>query len=422
MAKLKRALGLLETTICGVGVILGAGIYALIGVGAGLAGSALWLAFVIAGIVAAFSALSYAELSSMFPKASGGYEYVKNAFGRRPAFLVGWLMLAGIIVSCVAVSLGFANYFCGLTGTEQWVGAMVIVVLCTMILLLGIKESALFGILTTAIETLGLLIIIAIAVPHLGSINYLEFAPIGIAGVFAASALVFFAYLGFEDMVKLSEELKSPEKNMPKAILIAIAVTTILYVLVSISAVSIMPWQELSASKAPLADAAGKILGSSVYSLVSIIALFATANTVLFMLLAGSRLIYGMASDDAFPKILSFVNKRGVPIYATIIVCGLTYAFTYIGDIKLAASVTDLILFVVFAAVNTCVIVLRYKLPNIKRTFKTPVNIGDFPLLAFFGLLTSVAMIVNIEVEAFPYLIALILIGGAVYVIWNRKH
>ncbi|NYZ77415.1 amino acid permease [Candidatus Micrarchaeota archaeon] len=421
MAHLKRALGLLETAICGVGIILGAGIYALIGAGAGLAGSALWLAFVIAAIVSAFSALSYAELSSMFPKAASTYEYVRNAFGRGPAFIIGWLMLAGLVVSSVTVSIGFANYFSALTDTPQWLGATVVMAFCFAILLLGIRESALIGIITTAIEVLGLIIVIAIAVPHFGSVDYFEMSALGIGGVFAAAALVFFAYLGFEDMVKLSEEVKEPKKTMPRAIILAISFTTVLYVLVAIAAVSILPWNVLGESKAPLADVAGSVFGSSVYDIVAIIALFATGNTVLFMLLAGSRLIYGMADSGAFPKQLAFINNRGVPIYATIAICGITYILTYSGNIMLAALVTDLLLFTVFAAVNASVITLRYKLPGMKRGFRVPLSIGKLPLLPLFGFFTSLLLIASVGVEAFPYAVFILLAGAAVYFARNRK-
>jgi APA family basic amino acid/polyamine antiporter len=421
MAKLKRALGLLETTLCGIGIILGAGIYVLIGAGAGLAGSALWLAFVIAAIVSAFSALSYAELSSMFPKAASTYEYVRNAFGRLPAFIIGWLMLVGLVVGAATVSLGFASYFSALTSAQQWVGSFLIIALSTIVLLFGIRESSLVGIIATLIEASGLAIVIAIAIPHLGSVNYLELSEFGVGGIFAAAALVFFAYLGFEDMVKLSEEVKDAERTMPRAIILAITATTILYVLVALSAVSILPWQELALSKAPLADVAGTVFGPSVYSLVGIIALFATGNTVLFMLLAGSRLVYGMAEEDALPNVLSFVNKRGVPFYATITVCAITYVATYMGRVQLAALVTDLVLFFVFVAINASVIALRYKLPDAKRPFKVPLSIGRFPLLPFFGLLSSVILIVNVQPEAYPYGLFLALLGAVVYFFKERR-
>jgi APA family basic amino acid/polyamine antiporter len=422
MAKLKRALGLMETAICGVGIILGAGIYALIGAAAGLAGSALWISFIIAAIVSAFSGLSYAELSSMFPKSASTYEYARNAFGRKIAFMVGWLTVAGLVLSSVAVSIGFGNYFGALLGTAQWVGVAVIIAFCTAILLLGIRESAFVGILTTLIEAAGLIIIIAIAVPHFGSVDYFELAPDGIAGIFAAAALIFFAYLGFEDLVKMSDEVKDPAKTMPKAIVLAIIFTTMIYILVAISAVSVLPWQQLAESKAPLADVAGTVFGQSVYDVIAVIALLAIGNTVLFMLLAGSRLVHGMAESGAFPKALAGVNSRKVPLLATIVVCGITYLLTFMGDLKFAASVTDLVLFAVFAIVNASVIILRYKLPNEKRGFRMPLNIGKFPLIAFFGLITSIALTTYIELSAFPLAAVIIVLGVIAYMLIKRKR
>jgi len=292
---------------------------------------------------------------------------------------------------------------------------------CVIILLLGIKESALVGIIATAIEATGLIAVIFIAIPYIGSVDYFELPPLGIGGIFAAAALVFFAYLGFEDMVKLSEEVKDAERTMPKAIVLAIVFTTILYVLVAISAVSVLPWQELAASKAPLADAVGTVFGPSVYNAIGMIALFATGNTVLFMLLAGSRLLYGMADSGALPKGLAFVNERGVPLYATIAISTITYILTYSGDIKLAALVTDLVLFFVFVAINASVISLRYKLPDAKRPFKVPLSIGRFPLLPFFGLLSSIILIANVQLEACLYGVFLTLLGAVVYFFKERK-
>ena len=272
---LKRDLGLLEVTLSGVGIILGAGVYVLIGQAAGLAGNAIWLAFGLSAIMALLTGLSYAELSSMFPKAGAEYDYVTNAFNARLAFVIGWLVFLSGVLAAATVALGFAGYFSALTSTPMLISAIVLLIVLTTLLLYGVKETARVAVISTLIEVSGLVIIIAIGLPHLGSVDYGEM-PLGYSGLFAASALIFFAYQGFESMVKFSEETKKPETTVPKALILALAISVILYVLVSLSVVSVLGWQQLAVSNAPFADVVSAILGPDAAIIIAIIALFAT--------------------------------------------------------------------------------------------------------------------------------------------------
>src|SRR3972149_9798419 len=234
--ELKRQLGLLEITLSGVGIILGAGIYALLGKATGLAGNAVWLSFAFAAFVAIFTGLSYAELSSMFPKASAEHQYTKSAFNKKPAFIIGWLIIFSGIIGASTVALGFGGYFSALFKVPVLTSAFVLIVILSLLLFYGIKESAWFAIISTLIETAGLIIIIFIGLPYLGKVDYFEM-PQGLAGVFEASALVFFAYTGFESIVKLSEETKDPEKTIPRGLMLSVLISVILYIMVAISAV-----------------------------------------------------------------------------------------------------------------------------------------------------------------------------------------
>ena len=281
--RLKRELGLVEATLCGVGIILGAGIYALVGKTAGMAGNAVWISFLIAAIVAAFTGLSYAELSSMFPKSGAEYVYTKKAFGKNIAFLVGWLVIVSGIIASTAVALGFAGYFAALFNTPIIPVAIALLLLSSLLLFYGIKQSVKVAVIFTLVEAAGLLLIIIVGLPYIGSVNYFEMPSLG--GVFSAAALIFFAFIGFEEMVRLSEETKKPKKTIPTALVVAIAITTIIYMLVGLSAVGILGWEALGSSDAPLADVANAALPGT-GGILSIIALFATANTVLLLLLA----------------------------------------------------------------------------------------------------------------------------------------
>ncbi len=393
MVKLKRELELWQVTVAGVGIILGAGIYALIGIAAGGAGNATWLAFLISALVAAFTGLSYAELTSMFKGDAAEYDYIKTAFNSKIAYFAGLMIIAAGFVSAATVALGFGGYFIKMLGVPLISAAIGLIVLMTIINFTGIKESAWFNTISTFIEFGGLLFVIYLGTKHFGSVNYMEM-PHGLPGVFSTAALVFFAYMGFESIVKLREETKNPERNIPLALIYSIIITSIVYVLVSIAAVSIVNWQELNASSAPLATVVATSIGPIAFLIIGIVALFSTANTVLITLVTTSRMIYGMAKEGTFPKIFARVHRRTrTPWVAILVLALITILFTMIGDIEFVANLTNLFLFATFGLANVSMIILRYTLKR-KRGFYCPVNIGKFPVIALLGVLSSIGMFI----------------------------
>ncbi|MEM5814414.1 MAG: APC family permease [Candidatus Aenigmatarchaeota archaeon] len=417
-AELKRTLGLFEATIYGVGIILGAGIYVLIGKGAGLAGNGLWMAFGFGALISAFTGLSYAELSSMMPKEAAEYVYSMKAFNKKwLSFTIGWLILVAALFAAAAVSLGFGEYFHAITGVETVFAAAGLIIALSALNFWGISESSKANILFTFIEVSGLLLIIAFgfALGHVGSVDYFELPAAGMAGVFAAAALVFFAYIGFEDVVNIAEETKSPRKNVPLALLLAIAITATIYVLVSISAVSIVDWETLGQSAAPLAVVANTAIPGS-GGLFSIIALFATANTVLVILIVESRMMYGMGREGSLPKVLGEVHSwRRTPWKAIMLTGMLSLAALLYGGIRDVAEVADAGVFVVFITTNLSLIGMRYKYRGIKRPFKAPLNIGWFPVLPFLGLLSCAFMITHFRLHILEMGAAVILSGLLAY-------
>lgn len=387
MPKLKREIGLFEVTMYGIGVILGAGIYVLLGKAAGVAGNSVWISFVISAVIALFTGLSYAELSSMFPKSAAEYIYTKKAFGNRTfSFLIGWISIFAMVVAGAAVALGFAGYASVIFGVPIVAAAIGLIILTSLINFWGMKESATLNIIFTSIEMFGLLMVIFFAFPHLGEVNLLEM-PAGWAGVFTAATLIFFAYLGFEDLVNISEETKNPRKNIPLGLLISVVVTSIIYILVSMSAVTLMDWQALGASKAPLADTLSTVAPWA-SGLLSYIALFATGGTVLFLLVAASRKLYGMAEEHEFSKKLCLLHPKTKTPWVAIGVTALAaIGFATLGDIKVVAELTDFAAFTLFAAVNLSVIVLRFMQPKYPRKFFIPLSIGKMPVIPLLGLL-----------------------------------
>lgn len=423
--KLKKELGLLELSLYGVGIILGAGIYSLIGVGAGVAGNTLWLSFIFAAIMATFTGLSYAELSSMFPKEAAEYNYVKNAFKINIlSFIVGWLMFISSIVAAVTVVFGFSGYFSHMFGGNINVIALFVILILSLINYRGIKESSKFNIVSTLIETLGLLIVIGLGIwfflKYGINVNLFE-TPSGffdIKSVLLATSLIFFAYLGFEDIVNVSEETKNAKKIVPKALVIAIIVSTILYSLVAFSSINILGWEKLSLSKAPLTQVVSSVIPNSDF-IFSLIALFATANTALILLIVGSRVLYGMSVGKSLPKLFSKVGKRGTPYFSVFVVTILSLILSLFTNIKLVASITDMSLFLVYFFVNSSLIVLRYKQPKLKRQFRAPINIGNFPVLAFLGVISSIFLLFYFDTNIYFIELLIILSSFILYYIFK---
>ncbi|MCI0439137.1 MAG: APC family permease [Chloroflexi bacterium] len=402
-APLKKGLNAFELTATGVGIILGAGIYVIIGRAAGLSGGAIWAPFLIGALAAAFTGMSYAELSSMFPRAAASFEYTRRAFGLRIAFVVGWLMLFSQIISAAAVALGFGGYLTSFVGLGTVLMAVALILACSAVLIVGVRETVWMGVVFTAIETGGLLLVIFVSLRFIGDANYVEM-PEGVGGLFRAATLIFFAYIGFEQITNLGEEARNPTKTMPLAIILAVALTTVLYVAVAIVSVSALDWRTLSQSEAPLADVVEAATGARASRVLSVIALFATANTVLFLLLTASRMAYGMASFGTLPGALARVHsKRRTPWVATLIAGAIAIAFALIGDIGAIAQLTNFAILVAFALVNAALIWLRYRRPEIPRAFRAPLNIGRFPLTGLFGIGFSIFMLANIELHVIGY-------------------
>ncbi len=432
---LKKEIGLFEVIVYGVGIILGAGIYTLIGKTAGIAGNSLWLAFMVAAITASFTALSYAELSSRFPKEAAEMVYAKNAFRSNfLAFLVGYFALFSMIVGIPVVALGFAGYliaflqglgfvFTFLSGSAiMALFAISIIVLMSALNLFGLKESAKFNLVSTIIEAGGLILIVIISIPFLGSVNYFEVPPGStdfVAPIAAAAALIFFAYIGFEDLANIAEEVKDAEKNIPKAMIIAMILTTLLYIAVSFAAVSVVSWRELAESASPIELIASHAFGGQAGLLLSAVALFATANTVLILLIVSSRMICGMAREQALPDFLGRINtKTSTPFYAIVLTMLVAISALFFSEIDNIARLTNAGIFLVFFAVNASLIAIRArefreKDCKNKAGFRVPINFANIPLLSVAGALFCVMMLFQFTAPITIYGFTLPLLGFA---------
>ena len=426
--KLKRRVSLFGVTVYGVGNVLGAGIYALIGEVVGITGNLSWLAFVLASITGALTGLSYAELSAMYSKSAAEFVYTEEAFKIRIlSFLLGWIIIFSGILSAATVALGFANYLADLIGIPSIIltviFAALLIVILSLVNFIGIKASTWTNILFTFIEAAGLILIIIIGIPHFGSVNYLEL-PIGgsFTVIFPAVALIFFAYIGFEDIANIAEEVKNPAKNLPKAIIYSIIITTVLYCLTAISVVSILPYSEIADSPAPLNSVTTAVLGPIGGIIMSFIALFATANTVLIMMIVTSRMMYGMARDKALPEGLSKISpKYRTPALAVLITMILTMIPLFLGDIQDIANATVFGVLITFFMVNLSLIALRRKKPDLERPFKLKPNIGWVPIIALLGCIVCFGLLFTFKLLTVVIQLIIVLCGVVVFYAMKSK-
>ena len=262
MTKLERKVGLFGAASVGIANIIGAGIFVVSGVAAGLAGPSVILSFLLAGFIALMTALSSAELSSFITETGASYAFTKKAFGRFPSFLVGWFKYFDYIAGAAAVSVGFAAYFTSLFGLSGEIplllAAMGLPIVFTILSVVGTKESADATTIMVVIKVFALALLMILGtfylIQNFDMGNFTPFFPNGINGTFNGSAIIFFAFLGFNTVAMMSEETKEPEKTIPKALILAFIVTFILYVSIAFFEIGILDWQILGTTAAPLED------------------------------------------------------------------------------------------------------------------------------------------------------------------------
>jgi len=358
-ATLKRSLTLPLVVLYGLGTTVGAGIYVLIGKVAGLSGFLTPMAFLTAAAIMAFTVFSFAELAARFPESAGEAVYVYQGFRiRLLSVLVGLAVAFMGIVSSGAIIHGFIGYLGQfLEAPAHWEIVAVVVVL-TALAAWGITESVAVAATATIIELGGLLLVIGGAMTRLpeAQIDWSGFFVPGDtaawSGIFAGALLAFYAFIGFEDMVNIAEEVKDVRRSLPKAILLTLVITTVLYVVLAMAAVSVVPLQILAASDAPLALLFQRSTGMSP-ALVSAIALVAVLNGALIQIIMAARVLYGLSKQGWLPQIFGRIHRtRRTPVNATVFVGLTVLAFTLLLPIVTLARITSLFMLAIFVLIN----------------------------------------------------------------------
>jgi APA family basic amino acid/polyamine antiporter len=418
---LKQTLGLPSLLFFGVGVIIGGGIYSVIGAVAGAAGPLVWLSFALAAVPAALTALHYAELVAMFPRVGAEYTFLREAFPRRPwlPFGAGFLVTLTNAATAATVALAFAGYLEAIAGVAIWAGALGLLAACTLVNVAGIRESAWLTAAFTLIELAGLALVVGASLDADDFARGAFVAPH--AGVLAGAALGFFVYTGFEGIVNLAEEAREPKRDLPRALLVSGAITTAAYLLVALAVVGLAPPEALAASGSPLSTALASY--PALATAVAVIALFSTANTALITLLVGSRVLLGMARSGDMPRALAGVSKRQTPWLASLVVFAGAASLLTVGQIAIVSSVSSLATLIAFAAVAASVIALRRREPERERPFRVPGSVAGVPLLSVVTIAAVAALATQFAPAAFAIVAFALALGVALALtrrFWSR--
>lgn len=421
---LKKTVGLLALILYGTGNILGAGIYGLIGKVVGTMGNGAWLAFLMSMIAAGLTGLSYASVGSRYPRAGGAVYASARAF--RSNFLsytVGFMVMMSGFLSMATATRIFSGYLGSMLPNVP--PALIIIsfgLLVTALVYRGLKESLWFNAVCTTIELGGLIFVIVVGIPYLGNVSYLDFkspvnpgGEIGLGIILAGAILTFYSFIGFEDILNISEEVKEPKKTVPRGLIIAIVCSSIIYVLVSLVAVSVISVEDLAVSKQPMADVVAQAASWMPPQVFNFIALFAVSNTVLLNLITTSRLIFGMARQGQLPKVLETIHpKRQNPHWAIILSGGVLLTLALLGDITSLAKATSVMLLCSFIVVNASLIILKKK-DKIDGTFEVPIFV---PAL---GMIFCAILLFQAERTAWLIALAIFAVIGVAYAILRPK-
>jgi APA family basic amino acid/polyamine antiporter len=461
---LHRSLGAFQLTMLGIGAVIGTGIFVLTAEAAQKAGPGMMLSFVIAGIVCAVAALCYAEMAAMVPVSGSAYTYSYAVMGELLAWMVGWALILEYAVAAGAVSVGWSGYVVGLLenvlhidipdllvrgpydGGMVNLPAMMIAGLVTWLLVIGTRESASVNAVLVVIKVTALTLFIALAVPVMKMENFEPFAPLGFAGIGAAAASIFFAYVGFDAVSTAAEETKNPQRNMPIGLIGSLAVCTIFYLLVAagvIGSVGAQPIlgangeglapgsvalaqqcaamgdQAVVCSKEALAWTLREIGWPQIGNLIGLAAGLALPSVILMMMFGQTRIFFVMSRDGLLPEAFSKIHpKYNTPHVITMITGVAVALFAAFFPVGKLADISNSGTLFAFAAVSFAVLVLRRKDPDRRRPFRTPLIWITAPI----SILGCAYLFYNLSWETIRLFLIWATIGLVVYFTYSRSR
>ncbi|MGO2031639.1 MAG: amino acid permease [Glutamicibacter ardleyensis] len=435
--QLRRTLGMWQLTMISVGATMGTGILVILGAAVPIAGPAIWISFVIAGVTALLSAVSYAEMAGMVPVSGSSYSYSYATMGEGIAWICGWCLVLEYAVSVAAVAVGAGEYVnqtlrafnlelpVSLAGGPAEGGvvnlpALIVVVLATLLLVRGARESAIVNTVVVIIKA-GILVFFSIvAFSAFNAGNFEPLLPMGAAGVTAAASSVFFSYIGFDAASTAGEEAKNPKRDLPRAIMLSMLIVTITYVLVAVSAIGAREWTWFVGTEAALVQIVGELTGQPIFVLIFALAsVLAIASVVLTVLYGQTRILMSMSRDGLVPAVFGKVSKwTGTPVAGTLItgiVVAITAGFIPLGALADATSIGTLF---AFALVGVSVMYLRQRQPLAPRTFRVPL----YPITPILGIFACLFLMSQLGWHTWVVFLIWMLVGIVIYLGYGRRR
>ena len=436
--QLARTLGLWQLTAIGVGGIIGAGIFALAGtVANGTAGPAVLISFLIAGVASAAAALSYAEFAGLIPKAGSAYTYGYAVLGELVGWCIGWDLLLEYTAIVAVVAIGISGYFSFLLGDmgielPAWMlGApgtgdghrvdLIAAMLCLLIaylLNLGIKNAARFETVVVVLKVLVVLLVIGVGLFHVHTHNFHPYFPYGMSGAFTGAATVFFAVFGYDAMSTAAEESKDAQRHMPKAIIYSLVIAMVLYVLVCLVLTGMQNYQEID-KESGLSTAFKSVGLGGLADVIAVGAIIGILTVMFTFMLGVTRVWYAMSRDGLLPKWFAKTHPtRQVPTRVTWIAGGASALIAGLLPIAEAAELTNIGILLAFVVVCLAVIVLRYRRPDLPRSFRTP----GMPVVPAIGVVFSLWLITFLQRETWVRFAVWFAIGLLLYFGYSRHR
>jgi len=434
---LKRTLGAVSITLLGIGAIVGTGIFVLTGVAAAkYAGPGLILSFVVAGIVSGLAAICYAEFASTVPIAGSAYTYSYATLGELVAWIIGWDLILEYAVGAAAVSIGWSGYVVDLlkgafgitlpnalsaspfSGGIINLPAFLIILLVTALLILGTSESSKVNNVIVVIKLVVILFFLVVGFGHVNPANWSPFLPFGAGGILRGASIIFFAYIGFDQISTSAEEARNPSKDLPVGIIASLLICTVLYILVTAVLTGVVSYTKLDVPS-PVSHALILLGLNAAGSVISIGAICGLTTVLIVLLYGQSRIFFSMARDGLLPGFFSRIHRRFRTPYLSSLLVGIVVALVAaLTPIDVVAELTNIGTLSAFVLVSAAVLILRRTQPNLRRGFRTPL----VPLIPILSIIASLVLIVSLPWVTLVRFVVWLVIGLVIYFVYSQRR